>query len=196
MEALLSGLGLSSSAGLNAWLPLVVLGMAQQSGAIELQGDFPEALTSQPALIGFIILLMIEMIVDKVPGLDSTNDVIQTVVRPAAGTALMYATTLGLDSSLDPEVLGVISFIAGGGAAGSVHATKAVTRPAVTVSTGGLGNAAVSVLEDVISLIIALFALLLPFIIIAFLLSAVMLFPWWMWEQQRLDRLRRRGYIQ
>lgn len=194
MEAFISGLGLSTSAGLNAYLPLVLLGLAQQSGMVQLQGNVPETMTSWPAIMAFTILLLIEMTVDKIPGIDSGNDLISTVIRPAAGTALMFATTSGMNTQLDPEMLAVLSLIAGGGAAGSVHATKAVTRPAVTVSTGGLGNAAVSVIEDVISLALALFALVLPFIIIAFMLSIVVLIPWWMWEQHRQDVLRRRGY--
>lgn len=195
MEAFITGLGLSSSAGLNAYLPLVLLSLAQQSGAIELQGSLPEALTSVPALVAWIILLIVEMTVDKVPGIDTANDVIATVIRPAAGTALMYASLSGLDANLDPSVITAISILAGGTSAGGVHATKAVTRPAVTLSTGGLGNAVVSVIEDIISFIIALFALVLPFIIIIFVMSFVFLVPWWLWEQHRLSSLRQRGLV-
>lgn len=195
MEAFITGLGLSSSAGLNAWLPLVMLGIAQQTGVINLEGSFPETITSWPALGAFSILLLIEMIVDKVPGVDHANDVISTIIRPAAGTALMYATTTGLDQSFNPEFLAMVSLIAGGGAAGGVHTTKAVTRPAVTISTGGMGNGIVSVFEDIISLVVALFALLLPLIILGFVMSFAALIPWWLWERQRIDSLRRRGVL-
>jgi hypothetical protein len=195
MEAFITGLGLSSSAGLNAYLPLVLLSLAQQSGAVELEGSLAEAMTSPPALAVWIVLLLIEMTVDKIPGIDSLNDVVSTVIRPTAGTALMYASMSGVDNQLDPDMLLAISVLAGGASAGGVHATKAVTRPAVTVSTGGLGNSVVSIIEDIISLIVALFALVLPIIIIFFMLSFVFLIPWWLWEQQRLDRLRHRGLV-
>ena len=195
MEAFITGLGLSSSAGLNAYLPLVLLSLAQQSGAVELQGTLAEAITSPPALAVWIILLLIEMTVDKIPGVDSLNDVVSTVIRPAAGTALMYASMSGMDSQLGPDAILAISVLAGGASAGGVHATKAVTRPAVTMSTGGLGNSVVSVIEDIISLIIASFALVLPVIIIFFMLSFIFLIPWWLWEKGRMDQLRHRGLV-
>jgi hypothetical protein len=196
MEAFITGLGLSTSAGLNAWLPLVVLGLAQQSDTIQLEGQFAEGITSIPALIVFSILLLIEMTVDKVPGVDSVNDVLNTAIRPAAGIALMFATTSGMETSVDPEFLLILSMIAGGASAGGVHTTKAVARPAITVSTAGLGNAIVSVIEDIISLIMSLFALVLPVIIVFFVLSFIVILPWWFWERRRLSWLRYQGYLQ
>ena len=195
MEAFISGLGLSSSAGLNAYLPLVILGIAQQMGFIHLEGDVPEFITSPPALLVFTILLFVEMTVDKIPGVDSVNDVVNTVIRPAAGTLLMYTSLTGMGSNLDPEAILVLSVLSGGVSAGGVHTTKAVTRPVITVSTGGIGNAIMSVLEDIVSFTIAIFALLIPVIILSFVMSFVVIVPWWIWERNRLDILRQQGYV-
>lgn len=195
MEAFITGLGLSSSAGLNAYLPLVLMGLAQQTGMIELEGDVPELITSPPALALFIILLLIEMTVDKIPGVDSVNDAVNTVIRPAAGTLLMYASLSGMDSNLDPETMAMLSLFSGGVSAGGVHTTKAVTRPVITVSTGGIGNSIMSVLEDIVSFTIAIFALLIPVIIIGFMMSFAVIVPWWLWERHRLDNLRQQGYV-
>lgn len=195
MEAFISGLGLSSSAGLNAYLPLVILGIAQQAGFINLEGDVPEFVTSPAALAVFTILLLIEMTVDKVPGVDSVNDTVQTVIRPAAGTLLMYTTMVGMESSLDPDMILILSLLSGGVSAGGVHTTKAVTRPVVTISTGGLGNAIMSVFEDIVSFTMAVFALLIPVIILGFVMSFIVIVPWWIWERNRLDILRQQGYV-
>lgn len=195
MEAFISGLGLSSSAGLNAYLPLVILGVAQQAGFIQLEGDVPEFITSTPALMVFVILLFIEMTVDKIPGVDSVNDAVNTVIRPAAGTLLMYASLSGMQSGLDPEMILVLSLLSGGVSAGGVHTTKAVTRPVVTISTGGIGNAIMSVLEDIVSFTMAVFALLIPVIILGFVMSFIVIVPWWMWERNRLGVLRQQGYV-
>jgi hypothetical protein len=195
MEAILSGLGLSTSAGLNAYLPLVLLNLAGQSDLIKMEGVPAEVLTSKPALVAFLILLAIEMVADKVPVVDSTNDVINTAIRPAAGALMMLAVTSGMDTQIDPELLAVGSLLAGGASAGSVHAVKATARPVVTVTTGGLGNFVVSIIEDVFAFFMALVAILIPFFIVFFLMSFVVLVVWWVWERQRQDTLKHRGFL-
>ena len=103
------------------------------------------------------VLLAVEVLADKVAGVDSINDVIQTVVRPAAG-AVLFAGSIGLLTDLPPWV----GVVAGLLVAGGVHATKAAVRPAVTVSTGGLGNPVVSAIEDAVSLVVSVLAILAP----------------------------------
>lgn len=193
MDAFITGLGLSSSAGLNTYLPLIIFNLAGRSEFLEMEGATADVLTSWPALIVFGILLVVEIVADKVPMVDSVNDVINTAVRPAVGAALMVATTSGLEGQIDPEALAALSVISGGISAGGVHAVKATTRPAVTASTGGLGNAIVSTIEDIISLMMALTAIILPFILLFFVVSFVVLFLWWLWEMNRQDRLERHG---
>ncbi len=195
MEAILSGLGLSTSAGLNAYLPLILMNLAAQAGMIDTKGVPAEVLTSKPALVVFLILLVIETIADKVPAVDSVNDIINTAIRPSAGALMMIVSTSGMSGQIDPEVLTVFSILAGGASAGSVHAVKATARPVVTLSTAGMGNMVVSVLEDILAIFISLVALLIPLFVVFFMASFVALMLWWIWERQRKDMLRQRGLV-
>ncbi|MBZ0316993.1 MAG: DUF4126 domain-containing protein [Anaerolineae bacterium] len=193
MEAILSGLGLSTSAGLNAYLPLILMNLAAQAGIIDTKGVPAEVLTSKPALVVFLILLVIETVADKIPAVDSVNDIINTAIRPTAGALMMVVSTSGMSGQVDPEVLTIMSLLAGSASAGSVHAVKATARPAVTLSTAGMGNMVVSVLEDILAIFISLVALLIPFFVVFFMASFVGLILWWIWERQRKDMLRQRG---
>jgi hypothetical protein len=92
-------------------------------------------------------------------------------------------------------MLAVFSLLAGGASAGSVHAVKATARPAVTMTTFGLGNWVVSIIEDMFAFFISLVAILLPFFVVFFLASFAVLILWWIWERQRKDMLRHRGLI-
>ena len=70
------------------------------------------------------------------------------------------------------------NLLAGGGAAGSTHAIKATARPAVSVTTMGLGNPIVSVIEDIISFFMSVFVILLPFLTLIFAMSIVTIVAW------------------
>ena len=172
--AVLTGLGLATAAGLNAYVPLLVVGLLGRIGFLDLTAPY-DSLSSTPALIALGILLAVEVLADKVAGVDSVNDVIQTAVRPAAG-AVLFAGSIGLLTDLPPWV----GVVAGLLPAGGVHATKAVVRPAVTVSTAGVGNPLVSAVEDVFSLVVSVLAILAPVLMALLLLVAGgVLWRWW-----------------
>lgn len=167
---ILSAFGFSSSAGLNAYLPLLIAGLtARFTDLLEL-GDPWNTLENGWVLALLTVLLAVEVAVDKIPGVDTVNDVISTVVRPVAG-ALLFAASTEAVTGLHPAVsmgLGLVT-------AGTVHATKTTARPVVTASTAGVGNPVVSTVEDLLSGIIAICAVLLP--IIAGILAALLLIP-------------------
>jgi hypothetical protein len=162
MTAVITGLGLAGAAGLNAYVPLLVVGVFERFDVIHLPAPYDQ-LSSTPVLIVLAILLAIEFFADKIPGVDSLNDVVQTVVRPAAGAVLM-AGSLGIGTSVPPWV-GVLAGII---TAGSIHATKAAARPAINVSTAGVGAPVVSVIEDAVSLVASLLAVLAPLLLVVF----------------------------
>lgn len=192
METIATGLGLSSSAGLNAWLPLIIYNLGVRFDFIsENDAAVAQSITSWEALGLFTVLLIIEMIVDKVPILDSFNDIIGTVVRPVAGAVLMSASTGELGNTFSPEIVQLFSIISGGTSAGGVHAVKALSRPLITGSTGGTGNFVVSFVEDVLAVGVSLFAIVLPFIILFLALSVLVLGFWYIWEMQRRDMIKR-----
>jgi len=173
---LLTAFGLSSASGLNAYIPLLSVALtARLTDWIKLSPPF-DILANEWVIGALIVLLVIEMIVDKIPAADSLNDVIQTFVRPAAGAILFAASTNAL------EVHPVLAAILGLVLAFSVHAVKATARPVVTASTGGLGNAFVSVGEDVVSAGVSIVALIMP-LIIGFLLAIVVV--WFVFFRQR-----------
>ena len=164
-------IGLSTSAGLNAYLPLLVVGLAARStGLIQLNGPWV-VLTNGWVLAILAVLLLIEMTVDKIPAVDTLNDGIQTVGRPLAG-AILFAAGSGAAGEIHP----VPAFIAGLLIAGGVHAAKTIARPVVTVVTGGMGNWLVSLLEDVLSFIITVVAILVPLLVLLLIAGVILFF--------------------
>jgi Domain of unknown function (DUF4126) len=182
IEALFSGLGLAGAAGLNAYVPLLLVGMFGRFGWIHLAAPF-DTLTSWWAILMIGFLLLIEVVVDKIPGVDHLNDLLQTIIRPAAG-AILFASSTGVITSVHPSV----SLLSGLILAFSVHATKAAARPVVSASTAGVGAPIVSFLEDLAALGTSLVAIFLPLLIGVALLGFVALGVW-VWSAFR--KLRR-----
>jgi len=69
----------------------------------------------------------------------------------------------------------VASIIAGGAALGS-HATKATIRGASTLTTAGLGNPILSLLEDAFAFINAIVAIFLPWLVIVMMIIVTIFF--------------------
>ncbi len=152
---ILSGLTLAAPAGVNAYIPLLAVALAERIGWLHL--DAPYDILGAWWVIAIIaVLLIVEVVADKVPAVDHVNDVIQTVVRPAAGGLL--AVSASGHGSVSPVVL----LVAGVLIAGGVHAVKASARPVVNASTAGAGAPVVSTLEDVGAVIVTVLALLVP----------------------------------
>ena len=165
---ILTGLGRAAPAGLNAPLVLLLVALADRTTGLV---DLPESydfLSSWPAIGTLAALLAIEEIVDKVAGADHANDLVQTLVRPAAGALIMLATTHG---DLSPE----IAAAAGLALAGTAHATKAGVRPLVTMGTAGIGNPVVSVIEDVVAVAAVVVALVVPVLVVLVLAGLLVL---------------------
>lgn len=152
--------GLSGSAGLNAYIPLLIVALAGRFPAndpwIKLSAPY-DLLSSSWVIALLVILLAIEVLVDKIPAVDTLNDGIQTFIRPAAG-AILFAGSSSMVADLNP----IVGVLAGVLVAGSVHATKGVVRPVVTASTAGTGNWAVSIVEDLTATAVSLMAIFLP----------------------------------
>ena len=152
--------GLSASAGLNAYIPLLVVALAARFTSLLNLSEPYDLLASWPVIALLSVLLLIEMFVDKIPAVDTVNDLIQTFIRPAAG-AVMFAANANVVNDLNPA----LALGAGILLAGSVHATKSVVRPIITGTTAGIGNPIVSFLEDVVAVLASLAAIFLPLII-------------------------------
>ncbi len=170
--------GLSASAGLNAYIPLLVVAlMARFTDWIQL--DAPWDTLSNEWVIGVLVVLsLVEFFADKLPAVNHINDVIQSFVRPAAGAIVFAASTSVADMSP------VLAVAAGLLVAGGVHTAKAVAvRPMVTAATGGVGNTPVSILEDLISTALSIVAVVIPVLIAAVAILLLSLLLWWMWRR-------------
>lgn len=162
--------GLATSAGLNAYIPLLIVALAARFPLNDplVQLSEPYNLMGSWWVIGLlVVLLFIEMTVDKIPAVDTINDVVQTFVRPAAG-AILFAANANFVTDIHPAV----ALLAGLLLAGSIHAAKGVVRPFVTATTGGTGNWLVSLIEDIIAFFVSLLSILIP--ILAFLVALVL----------------------
>ncbi|MDE3088128.1 MAG: DUF4126 domain-containing protein [Chloroflexota bacterium] len=170
---LFTAFGLASASGLNAYIPLLIVALtARFTTLITLNPPF-DVLTSGWVIGALIVLLAIEIIVDKIPAADTINDIIQTFIRPTAGAILFAASTNAI--GLHPVLAAILGLILAFG----VHATKATARPVVTATTGGLGNAFVSVGEDVVATGVSLLAIIVPLVIALF---AALIFIWLGWR--------------
>lgn len=161
LSGIFSAFGLSASAGLNAYIPLLVVSLlGRYTSLIELNSPW-DTLTSG-WIIGLLVALSaIEFFADKTPLVNHINDAIQTFVRPAAGAIAFAASTQVIDG-INP----VVALAAGLLVAGTVHVAKAgVMRPAVTSVSGGTANVAVGLVEDVAAVTISVFAVVIPFVI-------------------------------
>lgn len=169
LTQLLAGFGLAGAAGLNAWLPLLIVGLAARFTTLITLHE-PYNLLSEPLVLVILALLLgVEIFADKIPAVDSINDVIHTLIRPTAG-AILFAANANAVSDMNP----VLALVLGLLAAGSVHAVKATTRPVITATTGGLLNPLVSILEDGVAALVTILALIAP--ILAILVFVVFVF--------------------
>jgi hypothetical protein len=183
MPTLLTGIftafGLSASAGLNAYIPLLVVGLlAHYTNLIKL--NEPWNTLSNPWIILLLcILVIIEMLADKVPAVNHINDLIQTVVRPAAG-AIAFAASANVVTDVSP----VLALACGLFVAGTVHVAKAgIVRPMVTATTGGAGNTPVSIAEDVVSTVLSIVAIILPILIGTLLVVLASFIVYWLYKR-------------
>jgi len=179
----LTAFGLATAAGLNAWFPLLAVGLlARYTGLIDLDGQW-EQLTHTTVLLGLTGVSILDFVGDKIATVDHVLHAIGTVIAPATGILSALGATESLDVS--PEAVTVIGLIA----AETAHGSRLALRPFVTAGTAGTGNPVVSLIEDVLSGLLSLLAILAP--LIAALLIVVL--AWIVWRMlRRMRRWRRR----
>ena len=183
---ILAAFGLSSSAGLNAYLPLLVVALAARfTNLIQLKAPW-DALESPWVIGALIILLTVEFFADKVPAVNHINDLIQTFIRPTAG-AILFASTTQVVTNMNPVVAVILGLLV----AGSVHVAKsALIRPAVTATTAGVGTPVVSFMEDIVALLISIAAVVVPVLVAAIIILLTALIIWLLWRHARAHNAR------
>ena len=186
----LTGLGLASAAGLNAYIPLLAMGLlARFTDLVNLPAGW--AWLENGWVIAIVaVLLVVEVVADKIPALDSVNDVIQTFVRPTAGGIVFGAGTSAETAAVAdpgavvssgrwiPVVVGVVVALL-------MHLTKSAVRPVANVATAGVAAPVLSTIEDGLSIGLVFVAILLPVLVVVALVFIA-------WAAFTLIRRRRR----
>lgn len=139
-------LGSSWTSGVNLYLTVAGLGIAQRIGLISLPGNL-DALSGLPIIIAAILLYAIEFLADKIPYVDSTWDSVHTFIRPAGGAALAYMAM----ADIGPAAQIPVALLSGAVAMDS-HLTKATARVAINTSPEPVTNSVASISEDALVL--------------------------------------------
>ena len=143
LAAIAVALGAGWASGLNAYAAVLVLGAAQRLGLVGLPHDLQ--ILASPWVMGVAALLFaLNFFADKIPYIDSINDVLQTFVRIPAGFLLAY----GAAGGISPEVA-VIAGLLGGTLAAGTHIAKTGSRALINTSPEPFSNVAASLTEDV-----------------------------------------------
>jgi len=180
---LFSTFGLATAAGLNAYVPLLVVGLlARYTDLVTLKSPY-DLLSHPVVLIVIAILAVLDFVADKIPGMDHALHAAGLVIHPTAGVLLALAA----DNSAG-GVHPVLAAICGLVLAGGTHGARAAVRPAATVTTGGLMNPVVSFVEDAVSGTLAVLAILLPVLAFALVLLVVVWTAWKLAQFFRRDK--------
>src|SRR5690242_627617 len=172
LAAIAVALGAGWASGLNAYAAVLVLGAAQQLGLVILPHDLQ--VLASPWVMGVAaILFALNFLADKIPYVDSINDMLQTFVRVPAGALLAY----GAAGGLSPEVA-VIAGLLGGTLAAGTHVAKTGTRALINSSPEPFSNIAASLAEDGIVVGGLLLALAHPITFLCLLLLFVVALLW------------------
>ena len=183
-----TALGLSTAAGLNAYIPLLTVGLLNRyTDLIDLPAPWDNL--GDPLVLGIVgVVGLADFIGDKVPIVDHVLHLIGTVVAPVVGGVLAFASATAFDVSPGLTVpIGVAAALA-------TQVGRTAARPVSTVTTGGGANPVVSFAEDGVSGALSITALLWP--VVTAVLAAIVLVGvfllWRKWSQLR-SRIQRRG---
>ncbi|KAB1657802.1 DUF4126 domain-containing protein [Pseudoclavibacter chungangensis] len=197
MLEILTGAGLATASGLNAFIPMLAMGLlARFTSLVTLPAGW-EWLSNEWVMVIIGVLLVLDVVADKVPAVDHVNDIIQTVVRPAAGGIVFGAGASSQTAAVTdpasfftsnawvPVAIGVVVALA-------THLLKAGTRAGANVVTAGAAAPALSVTEDAMSVGLTFAAIIVPVLVIVFLLVLGLLF-WVLFRRMRRIRDARRA---
>nr|WP_220476172.1 DUF4126 domain-containing protein [Microcella alkalica] len=178
----MTGTGLAIAAGLNAYIPLLLLGLAGRFLDVVALPAGWTWLENEWVLGGLAVLLVIELIADKVPAVDTINDWLQTIIRPAAG-GIVFGSGSGAQTVAvtDPGEFVAsqqwVPIAAGVVIALLVHLAKMAARPAANALTAGAAAPVLSTAEDIGAVGFSVLALVLPVMVVVALLALVIAVP-------------------
>ena len=176
LPALAMGIALAAAAGLRAWLPLLAAGGLARLGVLQLGATF-QFLASDKALAIFGIATVIELVGDKIPAVDHALDAIGTPLRPVIG-AVLAASVLG--TVTDPLTGALLGVAVGAPTALVPHVAKSALRAVSTTTTAGLANPALSFVEDALTVVLLIGAVLVPVLVVALVAFTLVVAARWL----------------
>ena len=186
----MTGFGLATAAGLNAYIPMLLMGLLARFTSLV---SLPHGWTwlENGWVMGIVaVLLAVEIVADKIPALDSINDMVQTFVRPTAGGIVFGSGTAAQTAAVSdpaefartgqwvPVAIGVVTALV-------VHLTKTAVRPAANAATAGIAAPVLSTIEDFTSVSLSFIAILIPALVLVVMIALA-------WSAFWLLRRRRR----
>jgi len=165
-------MGMAWASGINLYAALLTLGVLAHTGNLALPE--PLQVVASPLVIGAAaVMYVVEFFADKVPGVDTGWDVVQSFVRIPGG-AILAAAAVGDLSPAAELAAGIL----GGGLAASTHATKAGMRVMINTSPEPVSNWGASITEDVAVIGGVWAALNHPYVFLGLLAVFVLLMAW------------------
>ena len=169
--ALAAVLGFAS--GIRLYAVLLIAGLVGYAGWVDLPGGL--AILQHPwVLAASGVMFAVEFVADKIPGVDTVWDAIQTFVRIPAGAALAAGVFGGMDSAAWTTVAAIV----GGSLAATSHFTKAGTRAAANTSPEPFSNIGLSVAEDIGTAGLMWLVLSYPFVALGIVVVLLLLAAW------------------
>ena len=153
------GIGLSASVGFRVFLPLFALSVSSYFDVWQLNESW-EWIGSTAALITLSAATIVEIVAYFIPYIDNVLDSVTLPLAALAGTAIMLSTV----ADLSPVITWSLAIIAGGGTAAVVAGTSSTTRLTSTLTTGGVANPVVSMIETGTSVIMSIVSIFLPIV--------------------------------
>jgi uncharacterized membrane protein len=189
---LMTGFGLATAAGLNAYIPMLLMGLLSKFTSLITLPSGWNWLENSWVMAVIAVLLAVEIVADKIPALDTVNDTVQTFVRPTAGGIVFGSGTAAQTAAVSdpaefartgqwvPVVIGVVTALV-------VHLTKTAVRPAANVATAGVAAPVLSTIEDFTSVSLVFIAILIPALVAIVLIALTVAAVWLLRRRRRRD---------
>lgn len=173
LSAISLALGAAWASGLNLYATVLLLGALGGVGLVDLPPDL-EVLSSPPVLVTAGALCAIEFLADKVPGVDTLNDMLHTFIRIPAGALLAMGSVSGV---AEPWQMAA-ALLLGGMVTAGTHAAKTGTRALINTSPEPFSNWAASIAEDVMVLVGLMLAVFQPVLFLLWMAAFGLFLIW------------------
>lgn len=194
----MTGFGLATAAGLNAYIPLLSMGLLDRyTNLVNLPAGW-SWLANGWVIAIVAVLLVVEIVADKIPALDTVNDAVQTFVRPTSGGIVFASGTAAQTAAVTdpgefarsgqwvPVVIGVVTALV-------VSLTKTAVRPVANVATAGVAAPVLSTAEDITSVSLTFVAILIPALVLIILIGLFWAAVWLLRRRKRRQKAMQGG---